>query len=66
MPLSHSQPAMSLHSFPVTEPHEFGGVGEGGVGEGGVGEGGGFPPLEEQTFPFHMHPGIFLQLPFPS
>ena len=56
------------------KPHEFGrvgegggGVGEGGVGEGGVGEGGvgGFPSLEEQIVPFHMHPETFLQLPYP-
>jgi hypothetical protein len=51
------------------KPHEFGRVGEGGggVGEGGVGEGGvgGFPSLEEQIVPFHMHPETFLQLPYP-
>jgi len=67
LPLNQSQSAMPLHSFaPLTETHEIGGVGEGGgrVGEGGGGVGG-FPSLEEQIVPFHMHPDTFLQLPFP-
>mmetsp|Transcript_18371 Transcript_18371/g.27243 ORF Transcript_18371/g.27243 Transcript_18371/m.27243 type:complete len:103 (-) Transcript_18371:270-578(-) len=60
LPLNQSQSAMPLHSFaPLMETHEIGGVGEGG---GGVG---GFPSLEEQIVPFHMHPDTFLQLPFP-